>query len=195
MDSRRCSPTGCSCTGEYRLRTHWFDLPGHSSVGFLYSNAARTALDTNPYLFLSQILAGLPVPTEDRAWTVLYHCDQVLEEDEQNPAHNWTLNSDWDLTDGNPNPVRWFANVSLVRGSPLRRRASDTIGIGYYHLGISNLPIFALHHVGAENGVELYYNAAVRPCFHVTPDLQILNPAEHLTPTALLVGLRARLSF
>ena len=181
--------------GDYRLRTNWFDLPGHSTFGFLYSNAARTALDTNPYLLLSLILAGLPVPTEHSSWTALYHFDQVVYSDTQNPARNWTLSGDYGLTDGNPNPIHWFANVSLVGNSPVRSRENDTIGIGYYHLGVSNFPIFAIHGVGDENGVEMFYNAAVTPWFHVTPDLQILDPAQHHTTTAILVGIRARLSF
>ena len=95
---------------------------------------------------------------------------------------NWTLNSDLGLTDGNPNPIHWFANVSLVGNSPIRSRENDTIGIGYYHLGVSNLPILTIHGIGAENGVELFYNAAVTPWFHVTPDLQILDPAQQPHP-------------
>ena len=43
--------------------------------------------------------------------------------------------------------------------------------------------------------MELFYNAAVTPWFHVTPDLQILDPAQSHTAPALLVGIRARLSF
>ncbi len=181
--------------GEYRLKTNWFDLPGHSIFGFLYSDAARTALDTNPYLLLARILAGLPAPTKNNSWTATYHFDQIVYADSQEPERRWLLSSDFGLTDGDPNPIHWFANVSLVGNSPIRNRAADTIGIGYYHLGISNLPIFTIHNVGAENGVELFYNAAVTPWFHITPDLQILDPAQHSTPTALLVGVRARLSF
>ena len=181
--------------GEYRLRTNWFELPGHSSVGFLYSNATRTALDTNPYQLLSLILAGLPAPTEHSSWTALYHFDQVVYADSENPARNWTLNGDYGLSDGNPNPIRWFANLSLLGNSPIRSRQNDTIGIGYYHLGVSNLPVFTIHGVGGEDGVELFYNAAVRPWFHITPDLQILDPAQRNTATAVLVGIRARLSF
>ena len=135
--------------GEYRLRTNWFDLPGHSAVGFLYSNATRTALDFNPYLLLPAILAGAPLPTKDSAWTVTYRFDQVLYADAEDPKRNWTLNSDLGLTDGNPNPIRWFANLSLVGNSPIRGRENDTIGIGYYHLGVSNLPILTIHGFGA----------------------------------------------
>jgi hypothetical protein len=46
--------------GEYRVRTNWFDLPGHSTVGFLYSNATRTALDTNPYVLIPGIMSESP---------------------------------------------------------------------------------------------------------------------------------------
>lgn len=186
---------GVLAYGEYRLRTQWFDLPGHNALGFLYSNAARTALDTNPYLLLSLILAGLPVPTKHTSWSATYHFDQVVYADAANPACNWTLNGDYGLTDGDPNPIQWFANISLVGNSLIRSRENDTIGIGYYHLGVSNVPIFTIHGVGAEDGVEFYYNAAVTPWFHVTPDLQILDPAQHHTATAFLVGIRARLSF
>ncbi len=101
--------------------------------------ATRTALDSNPYLLLQLVLSGESLPKKDSAWTATYHLDQVLYADAEDPTRNWTLNSDLGLTDGNPNPIHWFANVSLVGNSPIRSRDNDTIGIGYYHLGVSNL--------------------------------------------------------
>lgn len=181
--------------GEYQIRTNWFDLPGHSAFGFLYSTATRTALDTNPYVLLQGILSGTPLPTKNAAWTTTYRFDQVIYQDSENPARHWMLHGDYGLTEGNPNPILWFANLSLVGASPIRSREHDTIGIGYYHLGVSNLPILKIHGFGAENGVELFYNAAVTPWFHVTPDVQILDPAQQNNATALLVGIRARISF
>jgi porin len=181
--------------GEYRLRTTWFELPGHSTVGFLYSNATRTVLGENPSVVLPGLLPGETLPTRDSSWTALYHFDQIVYADSENPAHNWTLNGDYGLTDGNPNPIHWFANLSLVACSPIPGRENDTVGIGYYHLGVSGVPILTTLGFGAENGVELFYNTAVTPWFHVTPDLQILDPARQQTPTAVLVGIRARLSF
>lgn len=186
---------GMVAYGEYRVQTNWFDLPGHSAVGFLYSTATRTAIDSNPYQLLLAILSGEPLPTKNSSWTTTYRFDQVLHADAEDSRRNWTLNSDLGLTDGNPNPIRWFNNVSLVSGSPIRGRENDEIGIGYYHLGVSNQPILKTHGFGAENGVELFYNAAVTPWFHVTPDMQILDPAQRHNSTALLVGIRARLSF
>lgn len=77
----------------------------------------------------------------------------------------------------------------------IRGRENDTVGIGYYHLGVSNAPLLAIHGVEAEKWGELFYNVAVTPWFHVTPDVQILDPAQQRNSTALLVGIRARLSF
>ncbi len=186
---------GVVAYGEYQLRTNWFDLPGHSAVGFLYSTATRTSLDTNPNILLQGILSGGPLPTKDSAWTATYRFDQVLYADAEDPKRNWILRGDYGLTEGNPNPIRWFANLSLVGTSPIRHRENDTVGIGYYHLGASNLEILTLHGIGAENGVELFYNVAVTPWFHVTPDLQVLDPAQSHTATALLIGIRGRLTF
>ncbi len=180
--------------GEYRLRTNWFHLPGHSTFGFLYSSATRTALDSNPYVLLQAVRLGA-TPVKNSTWTATYRIDQVVHADPDNPKRNVTLNSDLGLTDGNPNPIGWFANLSLVAGSPISGRDDDTVGIGYYHLGISNLPVLTLHGFGAEDGFEMFYNAAVTPWLHVTPDLQVLDPAQHNNATALLIGVRGRLSF
>jgi len=181
--------------GEYQMRTNWFDLPGHSAVGFLYSNATRTSFDFNPYIVLPAIPRGEPLPTKSTAWTVTYRFDQLLFVDPDDSRRTWTLNSDLGLTDGNPNPIRWFANVSLVGTSPIRGREKDTIGLGYYHLGVSHLRALKQLGFGAENGVELFYNVAVTPWFHLTPDLQVLDPARSRNATALVVGLRGRVSF
>lgn len=186
---------GVLAYGEYRLRTKWFDLPGHSTVGFLYSNATRTALDTNPFVLLPGLISGETLPTKDSSWTVLYRFDQVVYANSEDPRRNWTLNGDFGLTDGNPNPIRWFGNLSLVGSSPIHGRENDTVGVGYYHLGVSKLPILTALGIGAENGVELFYNVAVTPWFHVTPDLQILDPASQHNAVAILFGVRGRISF
>ncbi|HVW02424.1 MAG TPA: carbohydrate porin [Planctomycetaceae bacterium] len=188
---------GVVAYGEYRVRTNWFDRPGHSAAGFLYSNATRTSLDSNPFVVLPTMVPGppLPVVTKSSAWTVTYRFDQVVYADPEDSSRTWTLNGDYGITDGNPNPIHWFANLSLVGSSPIRSRPNDTVGIGYYHLGVSRLKVLQALHFGDENGVELFYNAAVTPWFHLTPDLQILDPAQQQLGTALLVGLRARVSF
>jgi porin len=184
---------GLVAYGEYRVRTNWFDLPGHSALGFLYSSAKRTLGESTPYLVIPENSSASDIKSS--AWTVTYRFDQVLYADSQDPQRRWTLNSDWGLTDGNPNPIRWFANFSLVGNSPFLDRENDTIGIGYYHLGVSGGPFLTSLGFEAEDGIELFYNAAVTPWFHLTPDLQILDPSRRSNETALLIGVRGRISF
>lgn len=186
---------GVLAYGDYRWRTNCFGRPGHGAVGFLFSNATRTPLDVNAYALLKAIAEGLSLPRKDSSWTVTYRFDQALHVDSDNPERSWTLSGDYGLTDGNPNPIRWFANLSLVGYSPVQSRENDTFGIGYYHLGVSELPILQTLGFGSEDGVELFYNVAVTPWFHVTPDLQIIDPAQRANATAVLVGVRGRISF
>jgi porin len=40
------------------------------------------------------------------------------------------------------------------------------------------------------DGVELYYKAPVTDFFHLTGDLQVIEPAEEQLDTAVVVGLR-----
>ena len=57
--------------------------------------------------------------------------------------------------------------------------------------------------IGNDQAVELFYNIAVTPWCHVTPDLQVVLPArdDTLPPnresidTALVLGLRAKIDF
>ena len=46
-----------------------------------------------------------------------------------------------------------------------------------------------------EQGVELYYNIAVTPWLHVTPDLQIISPAGKSVDTTVVAGLRVKIDF
>ena len=77
---------GVTLYGEYRLRTNWFDLPGHSMLGFLYSNAARTVLGENPYVVLPGLMPGEILPLKNSSWTALYHFDQIVYADCENPG-------------------------------------------------------------------------------------------------------------
>ena len=42
-------------------------------------------------------------------------------------------------------------------------------------------------------GVELYYNAAITPWFHLTADLQFVQPAVSDNDTAVVLGLRGKI--
>jgi porin len=82
--------------------------------------------------------------------------------------------------------------------SPLRSRPLDTFGIGYYYFQLSTdlkstlAPITPL---GNEHGVELYYNIGVTKWFHITPDIQWIEPARGTSDSAVVVGVRTKVDF
>jgi porin len=55
---------------------------------------------------------------------------------------------------------------------------------------VGTLPTVDLQDV---QGVELYYNAAIAPWFHLTADLQIIDNENVADDTAIIFGLRGNI--
>jgi len=72
------------------------------------------------------------------------------------------------------------------------------MGIGYFYNRLSGpledlaAPIVALRD---GHGGEVYYNAAIRPWFQLTTDLQAIQSDVEAHDTVLVLGLRGKLSF
>ena len=73
------------------------------------------------------------------------------------------------------------------------------MGVGYFYSGLSgDLKDFFRSIPRAPElrdlqGVELYYNAAITPWFHLTADLQFVQPAVSANDTAVVLGLRGKI--
>jgi porin len=73
-------------------------------------------------------------------------------------------------------------------------RPGDSMGVAWFRTSLSDdfrqlvSPVIPLHDV---SGFETYYNAAITPWFHLTGDLQVIEPANVNNDTALVLGLRA----
>jgi porin len=88
------------------------------------------------------------------------------------------------ISDGDPNPVRWNVTVGLGGFGLIPGRAHDTSGAAYFHIGLSDELKRLLSAPAAtpglaqrdEQGIELYYNAALTPWCHLTADLQVVQP-------------------
>jgi len=73
------------------------------------------------------------------------------------------------------------------------------MGVGYFYDGlgsdfkslVSTLPATDIQDI---QGVELYYNAAITPWFHLTGDLQIVDNQNVADDTAIILGLRANVA-
>lgn len=196
---------GATTLSKLDLPVNLFGLPGHQGIEGTYSTATYTTLKSIPYLDAN----GVPVVTFGAvrgSWSVFYLADQALYVDPNNSKRSWGVFTNIGLADNNPSPIRWSASFGLGGSSPLVSRPLDTFGIGYSFVEPSaqmkNLSPQLLP-LRADQAVELYYNVAVTPWFHLTPDLQILipdkvrtlPPAAQAIDTAVIFGLRAKIDF
>ena len=100
------------------------------------------------------------------------------------------------LTDGEVNPVQEFYSIGLGGKGMIPGRDNDSFGVGYYYLAISDkLPRVIERRTQDEQGVELYYNVAVTPWLHITPDLQVIEPARENVDTTVVAGVRMKIDF
>jgi porin len=186
---------GCNILGYYRYYYNWNGLPGSHLFAGAWSTGNFTSFDPEGWVFIPG--QGLVAPKVGGAFALFYIYEQTLWADCENPKHNLGVLSQWALSDQETSPVRWSGNVALQGTGMNRCRPDDAIGVGYFHTAISsnleNLlsPVINLHDV---DGVELYYNAAISKCFHLTGDFQVIEPADKSNDTAIVVGLRGELA-
>jgi porin len=92
-------------------------------------------------------------------------------------------------------------------------RPGDRFGIGYYYIDVGNPRLTTIFGTRAllrnEYGVEAFYSFALTPWMMLTPDVQVIRPAQKTAvsrtgpatlerkavSTATVLGLRLRLAF
>jgi porin len=186
---------GCNILGYYRDYYEVSGLPGSQLLGTSWSTGQFTSFDPESFVFIPG--QGLVANRVDGAFTVFYIYEQTLWADCCNKKRNVGVLSQWSIADQQTSPVRWSGNFALQGTGMNGYRPDDAVGVGYFHTAISsNLehllsPVINLHDV---DGVELYYNAALAKCFHLTADFQVIEPADKSNDTAIVVGLRGELA-
>ncbi len=188
---------GVSLFGELSIPVTIAARPGHQNVFFSWSNRQVRALDATAYIDTN--LGPLPLlGRETGSWSLMYAFDQYLVVDPDNPQRGWGVFGQFAISDGNPNPIRSTATVGVGGSSPLRSRVRDTFGVGYYFMQTSTdlqqslAPVLP---IGNEQGLELFYNIGVTQWFHITPDLQVIEPAGQASDAAVVIGVRSRIDY
>ncbi len=188
---------GMVLIGYWRIFTNFAGLPGSHAVLGSYSSGTYTSLDPLNWAFLpdaGQIIAG----EQTGAWNLTYFYEKKLWVDACSPQRNLGLLTSWGIADNDPSPCEWAGYVTLQGQGLSATRPADSCGVGYFYSGLSgNLqalfePVLPLRDL---QGVELYYNAALTPWFHLTGDLQFVEPASRANDTAIVCGLRGKLDF
>jgi porin len=183
---------GAVILGFYRFFHELGGLPGSNAIMGDYSSGTYTSLDPTTITILPD--SGIVAGQETGSWAISYIFEQKLWVDRCNANRNIGLLSMWGIADDNPSPIDWTGNAAIQAFGFNSSRPGDSMGVAWFHTSLTGnfkqlvSPVFALHDV---TGVEAYYNAAITPWFHLTGDLQVVEPADLSNDTALVLGLRA----
>ncbi len=187
---------GASLVASANLPVELLGLPGHQGVIGTYSTGTYTNLSPSVYLAPGGVV--VESTPKQGSWSLGYNFDQAFYVSPSDPRKRWGVFGNLGIADSNPSPIQWMASAGIAGTSPLARRENDTFGAGYFYVGTSEaLKDFAprLLPLQDEQGVELYYNIAVTPWCHITPDIQWLNPFRERVESSSLVGVRAKIDF
>jgi porin len=195
--------------GEARVRTDFFGLTGHQLIGGGYSNKTFTSLDQSLRFFIE----NRSIEKQDGSWMVYYNFDQYLYEPQKGSGKGVGIFGRLGASDGNPNPMRFFFSIGVGGKGIIPSRPLDQFGVGYYYM-VAGHPTFTgllgttRSFLRNEYGFEAYYNVAITPWLKLTPDIQVIRPAqkefvdtEVFVPTtknvgtATVFGLRLQMLF
>jgi porin len=194
---------------EGRVKTDFFGLTGHQLLGAMYSTKDFASLDQN----LRFIIVNRNIEKKDNSWGVYYNFDQYLYETTKGSGKGVGIFGRFGFSDGNPNPLHYFYSIGIGGKGIVPGRPLDAFGLGFYCIDVSNPkftdPLATRVFLRNEYGVEAYYNIAITPWLKLTPDIQVVRPAQKTqivgqniltagredVDTVTAVGLRLQLIF
>jgi porin len=170
-------------------------LKGHQGFSATFSNQPGNDMASLGDIFLPAPGKG-KVAIKNGRYHYCYNFDQHLYQSKENPKEGIGLFGQVGVSDGNPNKLDWEAIVGIGGTGLIPGRSQDQYGIGYYYYSVSDVLKNSLRNdnIRDEQGVEIFYNAALTPWLSVGPDLQIIEPALN-KEQAVFYGFRTVIKF
>ena len=177
-------------------------LPGHVTLGGSWSSRNFAVLDQDRRLVFQSLVDRrfgtnfADVERSGDSWSIYYNFDQFLWTEKADRTQGIGLFFRFGQGDERNNPIERFYSFGFGGKGIIPTRDDDTFGIGWYLTDRSDqLPRVIEKRTQGGQGFEVFYNAAVLPWLHVTPDLQVLQGAQKRIDTSVVLGLRAQIVF
>ena len=183
---------GVTVAGELRVKTNFFDRTGHQLIGGAYSSKDYTSLDQPPR---NLIIPGLPIGTHAGSWGIYYNFDQYIYQPDPKSDQGWGVFGRLGTSDGDANPVDWFASIGVGGKGLIPGRKNDRFGIGYYYIWIANQELPNRLNFEDSQGFEAFYEIAITPWILFTPDIQIIDASQESVDTSVVLGARLTMKF
>jgi porin len=180
-----------------RLNTSFGGLPGSHTILATYATGEYTSFDTSGWIIIP---GGGVIPAQKSGtWMATYLGEQRLWVDPHNPKRYTKLFGKVGFSDVENSPFKCTWSISAEAFGVMNCRPNDRMGIGYFYNGLNDdfreLFVFGANPLENLHGGEVYYNVEITPWFHLTADLQVINPARQPNETAIVLGLRGKVDF
>ncbi len=196
---------GTTWNTEADLQYRVGSLPGGMNLGVLYSFNQDFAKINSRSVYRSG--PELILPKEDSTWAVYWSAWQYIYARDPGDKPVNLANGEPDLqglglftrvgfADKETNPVDWAVSGGIGGRGMIPTRDNDFFGVGYFYTDIQATELLST--LGAREygqGFEAFYNIAATPAFHVTLDVQVVEPVGSGASTATILGMRASLIF
>ncbi len=149
---------------------------------------------------LSELLLPPDLKTGDKrgSYNVALQVSHLLKESVVQKGKGLGVYAKAATADGNPNPIRASFVGGLAGHGMITRRPWDSFGVGYFYYDMSDALSDSLAPVasfGNEQGLELYYTAAIARWLRLGADVQLVSPARQNFDPAVIGTLRLNIVF
>ena len=186
---------------EWRFPTKFFGLPGSQNISYNYNTKEFLQLDNLTEQFINREKSS-----DSGAGVFAYNFHQYVYVEPGQDTAKVGYDADQErlqgvgvfgrvgYSNGDVNPFEWTFALGLAGRGVIPDRDDDTFGVAPYFGRISR-EVSDLSDRLNKNywGFEVYYNIAVTPWLHVTPDFQITEPFIDDLDTAYVFAIRAKL--
>ena len=192
---------GATILGLWKFFYNIHGLPGYSSVIVAYDTRKFNSIDPSSWIIIPG--QGVVRPEVRGSWAVSYVVDQKLWMDPDNPKRNVGMFGFIGIADDNPNVIQTACSITLEVNGLVPGRERDSFGVGYFYSGLSSnfkdllgaLPGPLSLSLRDSQGFEAYYKFGVTPWLDITADLQVVQPNLVGVDTAVIAGLRSKVTF
>jgi porin len=142
--------------------------------------------------------AGAVATTISDPYYIGASVQQYLYQDANDPKRGWGVFAEVGFSDANPTPQRWSGYVGFGGTGPLAARPADRWGIAVFRNSLSGFLVQGLRPflgVRDEQGLEVFYNVALTPWLHISPDIQVVEPFQEHYPGVVVATLRTNFRF
>lgn len=174
----------------------WMGKIANRSTNLTLSGAYSTKDSAD--LSQEPLEAKLKTKTKKGSYSISIQANHLLIESPISPGRGIGVYAKAAIADGNPNMIRSSFIGGLAGYGVIPSRSQDNFGVGYFYYNFSNDLQDALRpeiEFANEQGIELFYNYAITPWWHITVDLQLIDPVLSAKERAIVGGLRINLKF